>query len=43
MMGSVPRDRRVILLLAAVVGVILALNVASAIVPGSGTTSKSGE
>ena len=34
MMGSVPRDRRVMLLLALVVTVILVLNVASALVPG---------
>ena len=34
MMGAAPRDRRVMLLLALVVTVILALNVASALVPG---------
>lgn len=34
MMGTAPRDRRVMLLLALVVTVILVLNVASALVPG---------
>ena len=34
MMGAAPRDRRVMLVLALVVTVILALNVASALVPG---------
>ena len=33
-MASAPRDRRVLLLLALVVAVILALNVGSALVPG---------
>jgi hypothetical protein len=34
MMGSAPRDRRVILLLVLMVAVILTSNVASALVPG---------
>ena len=34
MMGAAPRDRRVVLVLALVVAVILSLNVASALVPG---------
>ena len=34
MTGAAPRDRRVMLLLAVVVAAILALNVASALVPG---------
>ena len=34
MTGSAPRDRRVIIVLSLVVAIILAVNVASALVPG---------